>query len=621
MHAGFAAAIVLRESLLQDVLTIAWRAGRIPTRLAFNEAPITASLFLGLPQVQCAIAAGDRLIVTFDAWGRFTVRTPDGETNVRRVLIHARISLPLRVRAAAARISIEFDGYGATLLDLTIRPYVGGPFTTAARDYLEGVDFRRAAQIGIALALRTITVGIPVDITYLGAITDDLSNATAVVRVLDLALVIGINVAAPEATTSGIASALTDFSRGMSIAIVVNPAAVPLALQSMRQQVVAAAAANGATVDRFSATCEEGHLHITGYVSHRLGGVALSLDAVPHLTVHGWREEWREETGQRFVVEHPSREELWVELRNVVVGVDRAGLVYLFETIYGILTFGLAVAVVETIVDNIRRTIEVRIRTSGRGVARTQEFMVAGALVRMRIDRFEVHADQLTIAAHVETVIPAASIRGPEILTADDLPVAALNYSVTLPADAREDDTNLRIRWIVRRPDMAGIVMIRDGPAWGRATVSLDAARSALQTATRFEVECRVYRAFGSEVIDLYNGTFISRVLDRIDRTHPYVRWTHRVTVPNVEIEANGSRTILGWHEIVRRSRIHRTDSRTRCRMVAQYSPRVDVSSSDDEAIEYFDALPFVPAELGRNRHRVCDYCFFGGPTRTVALP
>ena len=37
-------------------------------------------------------------------------------------------------------------------------------------------------------------------------------------------------------------------------------------------------------------------------------------------------------------------------------------------------------------------------------------------------------------------------------------------------------------------------------------------------------------------------------------------------------------------------------------------------------AIEYMDALPFPLAKLAENRSKVCDYCFFGGPTKTVPL-
>ncbi len=36
--------------------------------------------------------------------------------------------------------------------------------------------------------------------------------------------------------------------------------------------------------------------------------------------------------------------------------------------------------------------------------------------------------------------------------------------------------------------------------------------------------------------------------------------------------------------------------------------------------LEYLPDLPFARADLIANRARVCDYCFFGGPTKDVPL-
>ena len=40
----------------------------------------------------------------------------------------------------------------------------------------------------------------------------------------------------------------------------------------------------------------------------------------------------------------------------------------------------------------------------------------------------------------------------------------------------------------------------------------------------------------------------------------------------------------------------------------------------DEPHLEYLDQLPFPIADLMARRAEVCDYCFFGGPTRTVPL-
>ena len=36
--------------------------------------------------------------------------------------------------------------------------------------------------------------------------------------------------------------------------------------------------------------------------------------------------------------------------------------------------------------------------------------------------------------------------------------------------------------------------------------------------------------------------------------------------------------------------------------------------------LEYLDELPFPLEDLVANRVRVCDYCFFGGPTKDEPL-
>jgi hypothetical protein len=44
------------------------------------------------------------------------------------------------------------------------------------------------------------------------------------------------------------------------------------------------------------------------------------------------------------------------------------------------------------------------------------------------------------------------------------------------------------------------------------------------------------------------------------------------------------------------------------------------VLRDDSPSFKSMDALPFPLAKLAENRSKVCDYCFFGGPTKTVPL-
>jgi hypothetical protein len=141
--------------------------------------------------------------------------------------------------------------------------------------------------------------------------------------------------------------------------------------------------------------------------------------------------------------------------------------------------------------------------------------------------------------------------------------------------------------------------------------------------ATRFGVEVRVYQQLGAQAIDLFNDRIFLDIVDRLDRTHPYARWTHEVYTPQVQLEADGSRTVLGGQIRVRVSNLHRTAIPGRCRMASSYSTeplRGSGPGVTDPKLEYLDALPFPRSELDARRAAVCDYCFYGGPTKTVAL-
>jgi hypothetical protein len=79
----------------------------------------------------------------------------------------------------------------------------------------------------------------------------------------------------------------------------------------------------------------------------------------------------------------------------------------------------------------------------------------------------------------------------------------------------------------------------------------------------------------------------------------------------------DGTKEWLGEQTILRTSNIHRTDFAGRCRMVEHGTFLFDKQT----ITQYLDALPFPANQLVANRAQVCDYCFFGGPTRTAVKP
>lgn len=125
-------------------------------------------------------------------------------------------------------------------------------------------------------------------------------------------------------------------------------------------------------------------------------------------------------------------------------------------------------------------------------------------------------------------------------------------------------------------------------------------------------VECRIFRDPGATTEEVHRARGWLVPYDRLDRKRPYVGWRHTVTTPTVFVDSDGRRYVGKPAKRDRVSDVHRTAYPGRCLMADQYSPRA--------SLEYLDALPFPHPDLDTNREQVCDYCFYGGPTRTAAL-
>lgn len=53
----------------------------------------------------------------------------------------------------------------------------------------------------------------------------------------------------------------------------------------------------------------------------------------------------------------------------------------------------------------------------------------------------------------------------------------------------------------------------------------------------------------------------------------------------------------------------------------SEADPRVALATGHSRGFTYLDRLPFPLTEINEHRRGVlCDYCFYGGPTRTVPL-
>jgi hypothetical protein len=184
-------------------------------------------------------------------------------------------------------------------------------------------------------------------------------------------------------------------------------------------------------------------------------------------------------------------------------------------------------------------------------------------------------------------------------------------------ADAKDPD--LRIAWEIKRTDTGAVILSQDLPrrsllssvlgggagqeTTGPTRIELDRTDPVLAAVPGFAVSLRVYRPMLGRTKEIGAWSVTITVEDRLDRTHPYVWW---------DGWANGS---------YKESVLHRTAAPGRCLMIERAPLRT--------RFRYVDELPFPVAELtlhrggteaDRRSHIVCDYCFFGGPDKTVPL-
>jgi hypothetical protein len=195
---------------------------------------------------------------------------------------------------------------------------------------------------------------------------------------------------------------------------------------------------------------------------------------------------------------------------------------------------------------------------------------------------------------------------------------------------------NLIVKWIVFDADTDKIVAAANkayNDPQGNG-ILLDIHTPELYLIDNYDVRCAATLTLGSQVGDIWTGKKIIPVLDGIDRRHKYVKWASEVFFQN---EGTGG----NWWTQKRKSRIHRTAVSSRCLASRELgAERLSdlIQSSDkfpadwveanrrrlevlDVGLTYFDTLAFEWSELNRHRVPLCEYCFFGGPDKTVPFP
>jgi hypothetical protein len=212
-----------------------------------------------------------------------------------------------------------------------------------------------------------------------------------------------------------------------------------------------------------------------------------------------------------------------------------------------------------------------------------------------------------------------------------------------------QNDPTVLVDWEITRQDTGQPIVKQTvpvalgGPAY---LVTIDHSSASLQAVGQFSVECRLYRVLASGATsDIFrSGTVQIQITDWYDRGHPYMQflpkrvpiypgrifWDAIAFDPRQPSLPSNPR----WLRSRARYRIHRTDIWTggqRCLVASNLHASGKRVARDGVVLPeqqahfddlYLDTLPVSLAQIEEDRSTasvvLCDYCFFGGPTKSA---
>jgi len=616
-HAGFAGVIAFGQQVIQERLSARHGNGQITRRFQSDTSAaggairVETDFYIDVPRLTLSSANNERLQIALRGWGFLTVTLAGQMPERRRVRFETTAFAAPLLTPAGRGVDLGLDPDRITL-DPSAPALVtigGGAFSPAVASIVDGDAFRAqfAQEVIDALAKQQPT---RIDLSFVG----DLARARGrsfVARALDGVLLIGVNVESDDVTVTGDPALLSDVRNGHDIAYWINPAAARAAFSRIGRSVEA----TGATVDVGPIfALHEGSMHVFLIASNTQGQATIEFDLAPRFGRFLPGERIVEET---FVETTPGRtlDVLWFESSNVRVDVIQAGWVAFLQGFLGVFTLGVFAGGIQAIVDAYRSGIEHRTAQPQGDTPLGQRFTLRGTsepVFRGRLEVYEIHEAGVFAGLSIRSEVFARSIVITSPTTADELARGPLTYRIALPFGLTlRLDRQLRIRWTVRRLDTGEIVDQSDAASLEGESDLVALGLFDRASVPELEVACRIYRTLGPDVVEeLYQATRRVRVVDPLDRRHPFVRWRHETRVPNVRVNPDGTRDVFESMRVERFSHIHRTDLPGRCRFASEASGQ----------IEYLDDLPFPRAQIVERRKGLCDYCFFGGPTKNDPL-
>ncbi len=603
-HAGFAAAVTVREHALNVALLAAYANGSFPKVLKADlpggPPEVAADLFLGQPEIDCE-GATNLLVLTLGVWGSLRV-TLDGTEHSAQIAG----DLEATIRPAFAPGSnLQLEPAPE---DVVVRRWTasvtsaGTPAAVVA--FLIGGQFKDRLQQAIRAAIAFRLIKLPaIDVSFFGPLA---RMATSVdVRVRNGAVLLGLNVDDDTHSIVGNAGALVDFARSNDVAGVVNADAAVLLLDDLHTRMVTAIEEDGATLDRFSVTPTAGYFLVSGAASKSSGTVNFSFHVVPTMfhtrpgTIFQYLPKTRRVNSRTWAA-------LGFRIEGVETDVDRSWWVIVLEVFLGVLTVGLAVLYIEDLVSAAGQNFSGRVKAASPGApaARVRRTIPppGGVAVRIGVDQFEITSVGTYIGISVRETPTPAALLGPTAVPstyAGD----GLRYLMRLPSGVAASDPALRIRWTLE--DRTNDVVLRDEDGSAAERLRFHFLPASFANATDFGIVARLYRRLGPNVTELATESLDVHMRGPLP-AGAYVRWRSQVKNPQITVdEATDTWTYRGEAQVRRWSEWHRTDAPCRA---------VDAPHRYRFEREIADRLPFPLRLLENHRKGLCPYCFFGGP-------
>ena len=613
-HAGFAAAITVREYVLRTALQSAYANGsdagkRFTEDLSDAALGMEPDLFLGMPDLICE-GATNLLVVTMPMWGMVKV-TQSGVEHLVQMFGEMELTLTPSFRtgplAEDRKTAIELNPI-ILAETITARSWTAAVTSSATppevASLITGSEFRSRFEEKFRQGVLVGQIALPtIDASFLGGVVHLAQNVVG--RVRNGALLIGLEFVNDSLTLEGDPNDLQDFAGDNDVASVVHPDAMVLMLDEIRVELVKGVESAGASLgDSFSVLPRDGYFLVSGVAKKAGGAVSFSFRVLPSM--------YRTRPGAYFNTRRgPVRVHsrtwpaLGFRIESVDTDVDRSWWVILFgEVLLGIVTVGMSVLLIESLFRAASSAFRGRIRSkkpSG-GANRVRRTIPppGGVSVRIGLDQFDITDGGVFVGISVRPTPSPTLLLGPIALPAN-YALDEARYILRPPSGVSLEDPALRISWILENRNDGSVLLVAGGSANSRSSFDFIPGSFA---ATEFDVQARLYRRLGSEETEIARKSVNVHMRPSLP-PEAYVRWQWRGSTPQLQVDPDTDEWVYAG--LARRTRWSEWHSTTQPCLAVNAQAR----SRD---IETADRLPFSLRDLEIHRKGLCPYCFYGGP-------